>query len=115
MTSPRQIPSSPMQQRKFRKATTKRDTAVSEKKTAMTNLASKSSAHKKVEKKLLDAKKKWPMQRRRLRISQRSYNKLISGHQGVDSIKCYREKERMKLTASEEKTAMSRQNKETED
>jgi hypothetical protein len=62
----------------------------------------------------METKNNWPMQRRRMRILLGSSNKMVPGCQGVilsNTIK----KERIKLTAFEEKTAISHRNKEKEE
>jgi hypothetical protein len=91
---------------KMRNATTKRDTAVSEKKTATSNLASKESVHKNVVKELLDAKKELANAgtKEAENLTRQLQQADFWASRG-DSIKCYPEKERIKLAAFEEKTS----------
>jgi hypothetical protein len=100
---------------KMHKATTKRDTDVSKKKTRCQIWQQKQVRTKRSKRSCHMQRKNWSIQRRRLRISQGSSNKLISGHQWGDSDEHYCEKERIKLTAFEVETAISCQNKEKED
>jgi hypothetical protein len=100
---------------KMRKAAIKRDTAVSEKKTAMSNLAAKASAHKKVAKELLDTKKELANAKKEAKNLTRQLQQAGFCLPRGDPVECNCEKERIKLTTFEEKTAISCQNKEKED
>ncbi len=92
---------------KICKATIKRDTAVFKKKAAMSNLATKASEHKKIVKELLDAKKESAHAKKVFENLTRQLQQAeFRPSRGV-SVKRYHEKERIKLTAFEEKTATS--------
>jgi hypothetical protein len=99
----------------MRKATTKRDTAVSKKKTAMSNLVTKASAHKKVMKELSDAKKELANAKKEVENLTRQLQQADFQLSRGDSVISYSKKERIKPAVFEEKTAISRQNKEKED
>ena len=95
--------------------TIKKDTAVSEKKTAMSVLATKAKAHKKVKKELSDAKKELANAKKEVKNLTRQLQQADFRPSRGDSVAQDCKKETIKLATFEEKTAMTRQNKERED
>ena len=86
-------------------------TDVSEKKIVMSNLATKTSALKKVEKELSDTKKELANPKQEVENLTRQLQQDDSRPSRGVSIKCYCEKERIKFAVFEEKAVISCRNK----
>jgi hypothetical protein len=95
--------------------TIERDTAVSKKKTAMSNLATKAKAHKKVKKELSDAKKELANAKKEVKNLTRQLQQADFRPSRGDSVDCNCKKETIELAAFEEKTVITCRNKERED
>ena len=105
--------------KKMRKPTSKKDTAVSQKQkeTVMSNLVVKASALKKfkIKKELLDAKKELANTKKGWESYKKALQQYDSWPSRGDSIEHYWEKERIKLSVFEGKTATSHRNKVVQD